>query len=191
MRGTRWYYRGENMSDKKDKDSRFQMMIKYLRYVLRLKYYVFIECCNFGIPFRGLLHDMSKFLPSEFMPYARYFYDQRDPRILSDFNTAWLKHQRRNAHHWQWWLLREDDGKFIPIEMPKPIVYEMLADWYGAGKALNGNTHTWRNTWEWFKNNRHLIHLNPYTDIAVRRILMDLSGVPVEDEEILVEQDSE
>lgn len=176
------------MNEKTVKKNRWiPMIIKYFRYVVRHKYFVFTECCHFGIPVRGLLHDLSKFYPSEFMPYARYFYNQRDDRIRSAFNTAWLKHQRRNPHHWQWWLLREDDGTFVPIEMPKSIVYEMLADWYGAGKALNGKNHTWVKTWEWYKNNRHAIHLNPYTDIAVRQILTRLANVKVEDEEILVE----
>lgn len=46
----------------------------YLRQVLRHKWYVFWECCKLGIPLLGIVHDSSKFLPSEFFPYARWFY---------------------------------------------------------------------------------------------------------------------
>ena len=51
---------------------------KYLSYVLRHRWFVFIECCKLGIPWRGLVHDLSKFIPSEFIPYARYFYGRED-----------------------------------------------------------------------------------------------------------------
>jgi len=47
---------------------------EYLIYVLRHKWYVFIECCRVGIIWSGLTHDLSKFLPDEFIPYANYFY---------------------------------------------------------------------------------------------------------------------
>lgn len=104
-----------------------EMYFKYLKYVLKHKWYVFIECCKLGIPLRGLLHDLSKFLPSEFIPYARYFYGNY-PEALTvyektyhwkmktkavvkgDFDLAWLKHQKRNPHHWQYWLLVNDSS---------------------------------------------------------------------------------
>ena len=54
--------------------------LKYLCYVLRHKWYVFIECCKLGIPVRGLVHDLSKFRPSEWFPYANFIHKpkQRD-----------------------------------------------------------------------------------------------------------------
>ena len=50
------------------------MYWKYLKAVLKHKWFVFIECRKLGIPWLGVIHDLSKFLPSEFIPYARYFY---------------------------------------------------------------------------------------------------------------------
>jgi hypothetical protein len=51
---------------------------KYLKYVIRHKWYVFLECCNLGIPFRGIFHDLSKFLPDEFFPYMNHFYGYKN-----------------------------------------------------------------------------------------------------------------
>ena len=77
----------------------------YLGYVLRHKGYVFRAACRLGIPWRGLVHDLSKFRPSEFLPYDRHLYAQdgsSQPRrdktgyytpVSSDdttFDTAWL-----------------------------------------------------------------------------------------------------
>ena len=114
------------------------MYLKYLKYVLRHKWFVFIECFKLGIPVRGLLHDMSKLLPSEFIPYARYFYgtwyknedwhgdirnhipyERTVDGVAKAFDIAWLKHQKRNPHHWQYWLLVNDssNGEFTIQEM--------------------------------------------------------------------------
>ena len=34
-------------------------------------WYVFVECAKRGILWRGLIHDWSKILPSEFVPYYK------------------------------------------------------------------------------------------------------------------------
>ena len=47
---------------------------KYLKYVIRHKYFVFLESCKLGIPIRGFVHDTSKFFPDEFFPYMNHFY---------------------------------------------------------------------------------------------------------------------
>lgn len=99
--------------------------LKYLWYVIRHKWYVMLECWKQGLYWTGVKHDWSKFLLSEFIPYARYFYgnypsikdihgDQRNhihtykEDIEREFNMAWLLHQKRNGHHWQWYILAED-----------------------------------------------------------------------------------
>lgn len=138
--------------------------VKYLRYVLVHKWFVFLECVKLGIPFRGLIHDISKFYPSEFLPYAEYFYgDNKNEKARRDktgyhhvpeeaednFNFAWLLHQKRNRHHWQWWILIRDNddnkGEFKIFDMPLKYRKEMLADWRGAGRAqgFGDNTKKW------------------------------------------------
>ena len=121
--------------------------LKYLSYIIRHKWFVFIECCKLGIPWQGVVHDLSKFRPSEWFPYANYFGGDikkgRDetgyykPTDTGDkaFDFAWLLHQKRNNHHWQWWVLPEDNGGLKVLPMPEKCRKEMLADWRGAGKA--------------------------------------------------------
>src|SRR5664280_1736204 len=96
---------------------------KYLWYVVCHRWFVFIECCKLGIPWQGIVHDLSKFRPSEFFPYARHFHgvgakEWRDktgyykPTDTGDsaFDFAWFLHQKRNAHHWQYWIFPSDPG---------------------------------------------------------------------------------
>ncbi|MBU1621842.1 MAG: hypothetical protein KJ604_20490, partial [Gammaproteobacteria bacterium] len=135
-----------------------------------------------GIPFRGIVHDWSKFLPSEWGPYAEYFYG--GPHIKwsevgvygktyhfelcwktcqegakESFNFSWLYHQHRNPHHWQYWVLREDDGNTFALPMPLKYRLELLADWHGAGIAITGK----RNTREWYEKNKDKMLLHPET----------------------------
>lgn len=85
----------------------------YFKKVNEHRWYVFQEARKLGIPFLGLIHDWSKYLPSEFIPYARYFNggyargeQPEDVKLAFDF--AWLHHQRWNKHHWQSYLLHND-----------------------------------------------------------------------------------
>ena len=142
---------------------------RYLNYVLRHKWFVFLECCKLGIPWRGIIHDWSKFRPSEFIPYARYFYgDYPNYKELNwhtglfkedinrRFDKAWLYHIHRNKHHWQYWLLQEDDGLLKNIPIPIKYLKEMLADWHGAGIAITGE----KKTNDWYLKNKDRINLN-------------------------------
>ena len=111
--------------------------IKYLIYLLKHKWYVSADCFKYGLYWQGITHDLSKFLPSEFFPYARYFYGTRTPKVKRDFEIACEKHKRRNLHHWENWAYPVDrEGKeFSTFIMPYNYIQEMLCDWYGTGKA--------------------------------------------------------
>lgn len=84
--------------------------LRYLRYVVRHKWFVFLEGRKLGLGSGQLIkHDWSKFLPSEWFPYVHFFYGKPGDSVTSAFDFAWLLHQKRNPHHWQWWCLPEDD----------------------------------------------------------------------------------
>ena len=82
--------------------------LKYLKYVVIHKWYVMLQCFRFGIYWRGITHDISKFYPSEWFSYVNRFYGNNK----DEFSLAWLRHQNRNDHHWQWWILQEDRGYY-------------------------------------------------------------------------------
>jgi len=134
---------------------------KYAKYLIKHCWYVRKMCRKNGLYWQGLVHDLSKWRPSEFIPYARYFYGnypsglEKDlPNGFSgkiksdieiDFNVAWLLHQNRNPHHWQYWILLEDSGGEIAMKMPMKYVKEMLCDWWGSSVATGngGNIKDW------------------------------------------------
>lgn len=145
--------------------------LAYLRYVLRHKWFVLLAGWKLGCPlWRLLLHDMSKFRPSEWKAYAYTFYNEDGTKRYLEteaFNRAWLLHQHRNPHHWQYWMLRLDRGDTVCLEMPETYAYEMVADWLGAGRAISGK---WE-VQEWYDKNKDKIKLHQYTKDLVEHLI--------------------
>lgn len=145
---------------------------RYLKYVTRHRWFVFLACVKLGIPWRGLIHDISKYRWSEWAAYTNRFYGEdskknreankdRRPEFVTDeaFYYAWLLHQKRNKHHWQFWVLPKDDGSLLCLPMPDSYRKEMVSDWVGAGRAISGRK-DWR---PWYEKQRHIIQLHPET----------------------------
>jgi len=149
--------------------------IKYLKYLIKHKWYVMLECFKHGLYWRGIIHDNSKFLPSEFITYSRFFYgDNKSTGVDKSFDFAWLLHQKRNDHHWQWWILPEDDGGVKKIPMSNDSLIEMICDWVGAGKAqgiYSPPDDIYKETRTWYNKNKHKIKLNDDTKRKVESIL--------------------
>lgn len=93
-------------------------------------------------------HDKSKYSKEEYDAYGEYFYGDKDEEA---FNKAWLHHQHNNPHHWQYWLLREDDSKdLVAIEMPEKYVKEMICDWLSFS-IKSGDL---QEIHKWYKDNK-------------------------------------
>lgn len=117
-------------------------------------------------------HDDSKNSADEYAPYDRYFYSgNRSYQVMKDFDYAWLHHIHNNPHHWQYWVLLEDDPKtgerFKALEMPKEYVYEMIADWW---------TFSWKQNkldeiFNWYEDHEDKMILNSNTRKLVTDIL--------------------
>lgn len=144
--------------------------LRYARYLLRHKWFVFVAGLKTGAPpWRLVIHDWSKVTPAEWGPYVRSFYgpQPRTDAVKEEFDAAWLHHLHRNAHHWQYWVLREDDGGTKLLTMPLPLIREMVADWMGAGRAITGR---W-DIAEWYIANEQTIQLDRSTRIVVEELI--------------------
>lgn len=147
--------------------------LRYFWYVVRHKAFVFYAGLKTGAPlWRLLLHDWSKFLPSEFRPYRDFFQtppDKRTPEQHTAFNKAWKLHKERNDHHWEYWgfFINWAPEDQIWLEMPESVVREMVADWMGAGRAITGR---WE-VKEWYEKNRDIIQLHDATRLRVEALI--------------------
>lgn len=147
---------------------------KYLKYVMRHKWFVFLASVRIGASLWGAItHDLSKFRPSEWMPYARCFYTVEGLKQYKEdytFTIAWNDHQKRNKHHYQNWVILWDRGEYQPLEMPRKYILEMIADWMGAGRAIKGK---WE-VKEWYGKNKEKMKLETVTRRTVESILLKM-----------------
>lgn len=105
-------------------------------------------CFSVGLYWQGLLHDLSKYMPSEFLVGARYYQGTQSPnnaeRMEKGYSSAWLHHKGRNKHHYEYWMdysARLGVG-IIPAKMPLRYVVEMFIDRMAASKNYNKGNYT-------------------------------------------------
>lgn len=75
-------------------------------------------------------HDSSKWNNEEYDAYDQYFYGKVNNKVLRNFDQAWLHHIHQNPHHWQYWILHEDEGRTKALEIPDEYIIEMICDWW-------------------------------------------------------------
>ena len=149
--------------------------LAYARYVLRHKWNVLRASRITGASlWRCIVHDASKFLPSEWVPYVKAFYapdgsSRYEPTV--EFDQAWRAHQKRNKHHWQHWVLLEDEGATKALPMPEAYVREMVADWIGAGEMHRPRGARHPDTSGWYAANKDKMVVHETTRRQVERMV--------------------
>lgn len=84
--------------------------MNYFWLTIKHKWFVFLAGLKTGVPlWRLIIHDWSKFTPSELPHYQRQFFGDKDDPL--GFAAAWLHHQNHNPHHWEYWLPRSGHAK--------------------------------------------------------------------------------
>lgn len=115
-------------------------------------------------------HDESKYTTKEYRAYDAYFYGgNRSYNVVNDFNYAWLHHIHNNPHHWQYWVLINDDEKdgTVALEMPKTYVAEMIADWW----AFSWKSKKYGDIFEWYDRHKDRMILHKNTRKLVEELL--------------------
>lgn len=144
---------------------------KYFVYVLRHKRFVLQEGRKLGVSLLSLLlHDWDKFRPDEWLPYARTFYapdGKSQYKESVEFARAWMLHQHRNRHHWQYWL---NFG-----ELPLILTYILVWDRGNAQEIVERN----EGALSWLElrdRDRNLLTADPMPDADRREMLADWRG---------------
>ena len=120
-------------------------IVKHFNLITRHKWVVFKLCIRAGIPVRGLLHDLSKYSPTEFFESAMFYNGNISPIVLAKrkrgYSKAWLHHKGRNKHHAEYWL---DFSARNPMPIiPYKYTVEMICDNLAAGITYKGKR--WKN----------------------------------------------
>jgi len=156
--------------------------LRYLWYIIKHKYYVIQACQDMGCPEVGIFHDWSKFLPSEFFPFANHFGIKQSAKLRDktgyykptdtgdpEFDFAWFLHQKRNKHHWQYWVLPIEYSGVKVLEIPDLYIKEMYCDWIGASLAQGYGGIT--GVVKWYEANKDKLQLGEITREKIEELV--------------------
>lgn len=154
---------------------KFKNIFLHTALVIRHRHKVFIHAVKCGIPFRGLVHDLSKFSPSEFFESVKFYQGNRSPigvaRRQMGVSKAWLHHKGRNKHHVEYWY---DSECSIPPMMPYKYAVECVCDKISATKTYAKKS---------YNDSLPLVHwerygckapCNPKTYAFIEKVFVDL-----------------
>lgn len=119
--------------------------IGHFNIVNKHRWIVFKLCCKVGIPWRGFVHDLSKYSPTEFWGSVKYYQGgKRSPipiqKIEEGFSKVWFHHRGRNKHHIEYWY--DNDAPIKAPIIPYKYAFEMVCDKISASKIYAGKNWT-------------------------------------------------
>lgn len=134
-------------------------------------------CFKMGLYWQGLTHDLSKFSPIEFWPGVKYFNGSYSPSVderkSRGYSVAWLHHQGRNKHHFEYWIDYTGNGRAekAPVKMPLKYVAEMVADRYAACRTYQKDKYTSASALKHFERSKDIIPMHEETKALLIKIL--------------------
>lgn len=152
---------------------------KHFITVCRHKAVVLKECRACGITWQGIVHDLSKFSLTEFVPSAKYFQGDKSPieaeKDSCGYSEAWQHHMGHNPHHWEYWIDYGKDGEIIANKIPYKYVVEMVCDYVGAGMVYSGEKWTQEEPLKYYNKVRKGRHFHPDTEELILKFLRCIS----------------
>ena len=156
----------------------FHNFFGHLHTINTHKLEVMKNCFRVGLYKQGLLHDLSKYSFSEFIPGVKYYQDgNRSPnnaqREAEGCSTAWLHHKGRNKHHYEYWI----DYSTGPVKgmtgmkMPLKYVNEMIMDRIAASKVYEGTAYTQHSPLKYYEMGKDGYMIHPETRALLEYIL--------------------
>lgn len=151
----------------------------HLKTINHHKFLVMKSCFRLGLYKQGLLHDLSKYSPVEFLVGVKYYQGNCSPnnaeRKDKGYTSAWLHHKGRNKHHMEYWIDYDlENGGMMGMKMPVKYVVEMFCDRVAASKNYNRDTYEDSMPLEYFYKgcSKYLIH--PETAKLLEELLVML-----------------
>lgn len=157
-------------------------IIGHFKVITKHRWVVFKLCCKVGQPWRGLVHDLSKYSPTEFWEGVKYFNGKHSPitdcKKTEGYSKAWLHHKGRNKHHTDYWVDLSAPDK-TPI-IPYPYVAEMLCDKLAAGIIYKGKDWTKEYELEYWLNERDKTLVNDQVEALITDVFTQVSEVGID-----------
>lgn len=154
---------------------------KHFRTITTHKMLVMKGCFQVGLYKQGLLHDLSKYGPTEFLVGCKYYKGYMSPnnaeRNEKGYSSAWLHHKGRNKHHLEYWIdygADENGGegkKMMGMKMPINYAVEMFIDRVCASKNYQKEKYTDRGALDYYNRGKEHYIMHPDTRALLEYLL--------------------
>lgn len=133
-------------------------------------------CFRVGLIWQGLIHDLSKYSPTEFLQGVRYYQGNRSPNTAEredkGYSEAWIHHKGRNRHHYEYWTdLSLETRQYESVPMPRKYLVEMVMDRRAACMVYQGENYKPGSALEYLENSRERLLMHPDTKRELEYIL--------------------
>ncbi len=140
------------------------------------RYLVCQGCFRVGLYWRGLVHDLSKYSPTEFWQGARYYQGIRSPnareREIKGHSESWMHHKGRNRHHYEYWTdMNPQTRCYESVPMPRKYLVEQIMDRRAACIVYQGKKYHPGSELEYFMQSRERVLMHPQNRQEVEYIL--------------------
>ena len=153
---------------------------QHFKTITRHRWLVRGGCFRIGLYWQGLIHDLSKYSPTEFCVGAKYYQGIRSPNAAErddkGYSEAWMHHKGRNRHHYEYWTdMNRTTRVYEPIPMPRKYLAEMVMDRRAACKVYEGKKYHPSSALEYFMRSRERELMHPQTKQELEYILVMLA----------------
>ena len=129
---------------------------------------VMAGCFRVGLYWQGLVHDLSKYSPTEFWTGAKYYQGNRSPNTAEredkGFSEAWMHHKGRNRHHYEYWTdMNRQTRCYESVPMPRKYLVEQVMDRRAACMVYQGKNYTAGSALAYFEKSRERELMHPQT----------------------------
>lgn len=157
-------------------------IFSHFKTITKHRHEVIKNCFRAGIGFQGLFHDLSKYMPTEFLAGAKFYLGTRSPneaeREKNGYSLAWIHHKGRNKHHFEYWTdySVKTRGVMVPVKMPYKYVVEMFCDRVAASKIYQGDNYQNSQPLEYFLRSKGKRVIHPETSDTLEHLLTMLKN---------------
>ena len=153
----------------------------HLRKIQTHRKWVRHYCFGIGLYKQGLLHDLSKYSPTEFWESVKYYQGTSSPidasKAENGYSMAWFHHRGRNLHHHVMWIDNFDEMGGVPILMPYKYFAEMICDYLAAGRAYMGADFSFAAENNWWKRKSSKGLMMPENQVKMISYIFELLEV--------------
>lgn len=160
----------------------YMKWLEHLKTISHHKKLVMEHCFKVGLYYQGITHDLSKYMPAEFLAGARYYQGDRSPndaeRKAKGYSAAWLHHKGRNKHHLEYWIdySATGDHMLTGIRMPEKYVVEMFCDRMAASKTYRKEQYCDSAPYAYYEHSKQAYLMHPESQALLETLLLLLKN---------------